>query len=296
MSYSEFPNTNYYDSDLRQLLELYRKLTEEYKELVDTINKTNAKLDRYQSEIPVYVRTVVQKEISKFVADSVRRAELLQTQIDVLKKNIDVRFEKVYSTIDKEDVKIENYRKEYIKTNEIYDRKLSEMRLIVLGSNSVNRQMVESAVDKLTKLVEEIPKSTLPVFNPILVKQTTINDAISDLYNYGITREGFTALEWHNATHITCQYFSDSEITALDFWTGGKPILNCYPDAIKMFSPVSGNYVTVKDAIYELANYLKINSITAAEYDDKNLTAEEYENTNISAQSYDWDGKEILNV
>ena len=190
---------------------------------------------------------------------------------------------------------IREYRKEFLNTLEVYDRKFSEMRLMILASSSKDRQILEKAIADMKKTVADIPKSELPVFNPIKVDNDTVNGAINDIYNIAINRLGFTAIEWHKA-HITAQYFKDSNISAMTYWMYGSTELGAHS---MMFSPVSGRYTTVKMAVYELADFLKVgdfSKLTASEFDALNLTAKNYDDKNVKAQSYDWHGKEITNV
>lgn len=102
-------------------------------------------------------------------------------------------------------------------------------------------------------------------------------------------------MAWHKA-HITAQYFKDSNISAMTYWMYGSTELGVHN---MMFSPVSGRYTTVKMAVYELADFLKVgefSKLTASEFDALNLTAKNYDDKNVKAQSYDWHGKEITNV
>lgn len=302
MAYSEFPHTNYHDTDLRELIELYKKLVDEYDGTLSAINEVNYRLSSYESNIPHYVRFLMDEEIKKYITTCKNEKLQLEAQIKMLENDInDVRSKlerEVRSLIADDNAladEIKEYRKEFLNTLEVYDRKFSEMRLMILASSSKDRQMLEKAIADMKKTVADIPKSELPVFNPIKVENDTINGAINDIYNIAINRLGFTAIAWHKA-HITAQYFKDSNISAMTYWTYGSIELGVHN---MMFSPVSGRYTTVKMAVYELADFLKVgdfSKLTASEFDALNLTAKNYDDKNVKAQSYDWHGKEITNV
>lgn len=302
MAYSEFPHTNYHDTDLRELIELYKKLVDEYDGTLSTINEVNYRLSSYESNIPHYVRFLMDEEIKKYITTCKNEKLQLEAQIKMLENDInDVRSKlerEVRSLIADDNAladEIKEYRKEFLNTLEVYDRKFSEMRLMILASSSKDRQMLEKAIADMKKTVADIPKSELPVFNPIKVENDTINGAINDIYNIAINRLGFTAIAWHKA-HITAQYFKDSNISAMTYWMYGSIELGVHN---MMFSPVSGRYTTVKMAVYELADFLKVgdfSKLTASEFDALNLTAKNYDDKNVKAQSYDWHGKEITNV
>ena len=61
-----------------------------------------------------------------------------------------------------------------------------------------------------------------------------------------------------------------------------------------MPSPLTGNDVTVFQAINELAEMLKNDSLTAAQYDAIGLTASVYDSKQITAFNYDWHGRTVL--
>lgn len=302
MAYSEFPHTNYHDTDLRELIELYKKLVDEYDGTLSAINEVNYRLSSYESNIPHYVRFLMDEEIKKYITACKNEKLQLEAQIKMLENDInDVRSKlerEVRSLIADDNAladEIKEYRKEFLNTLEVYDRKFSEMRLMILASSSKDRQMLEKAIADMKKTVADIPKSELPVFNPIKVENGTINGAINDIYNIAINRLGFTAIAWHKA-HITAQYFKDSNISAMTYWMYGSIELGVHN---MMFSPVSGRYTTVKMAVYELADFLKVgdfSKLTASEFDALNLTAKNYDDKNVKAQSYDWHGKELTNV
>ena len=67
MAYSEFPHTNYHDTDLRELIELYKKLVDEYDGTLSAINEVNYRLSSYESNIPHYVRFLMDEEIKKYI-------------------------------------------------------------------------------------------------------------------------------------------------------------------------------------------------------------------------------------
>lgn len=303
MAYSEFPHTNYHDTDLGELIELYKKLVDEYQGTLNTITEVNNRLNKYESNVPHYVRFLMDEEIQKYITACKNAKLQLEAQIKMLENDInDVRSKlerEVRSLIADDNAladEIKEYRKEFLNTLEVYDRKFSEMRLMILASSSNDRQMLEKAIADMKKTVADIPKSELPVFNPIKVENDTINGAINDIYNIAINRLGFTAIAWHKTTHITAQYFKDSDISAMTYWMYGTTELGAHN---MMFSPVSGKYTTVKMAIYELADFLKVgeySKLTASEFDALNLTAKNYDDKNVKAQSYDWHGKEITNV
>lgn len=291
MPYAEYPKTNYYDSDLGELIGFYKKVTAEYATTLELITDVNNRLIKYQSTLPQYVQSLMTDAISQYVRDCENMGKKLTLAVEQVKASVveeasrrELADEKLLTEIRSVSLKLNDTEKEF-------DRRISEMRLMILASNSSNRKMVDETVDYCRKLVEELPKSTYPIENHIRGELSTVDDAVADLYNYGITSCGFSAGQWHTKTHITAEFFKDSNVTCLDFWTHGRTILDTFSRQAMTFSPVTGQYVTVEKALKDLANYVKEYGITAGKYDSKEITAEEYDGKDLTAGNYDFNGK-----
>lgn len=61
-----------------------------------------------------------------------------------------------------------------------------------------------------------------------------------------------------------------------------------------MPSPITGDDVTVFQAINELAEMLKNDSLTAGQYDALGLSAATYDSKNLTAFQYDWHARTLL--
>lgn len=292
MAYAEFPSLCPHGTDLSELISLYEKLMKEYDTLVKSIEECFSMLKDYQQSIPSYTAKLVSSAIESYRLELKREISRVDAEISNLSNTIDKRFDKVDADANLLLLKYEELKEEQKNFEEMFNLQLSQMRLLVLGSNSRNEKLVDNAIAELTKKIDSIPENSTPVFNPFRMKLDTTGNVITDIYNLGITYHGFTALEFTNNTQITCKYFNDSEITCLDWWTHGKEIL------IKenyMFNPVTGNYEDIRAVIETLAKELKNNGyLTATEYDEKAITATAYDAVNITANNYDWNWKEIL--
>ena len=292
MAYAEFPSVRAHDTDLSELISLYEKLVKEYDTLVKSINECYSMLKDYQQSIPTYVAKLVASAVESYRLELKREIARIDAEILNLSNSIDKRFDKVDSDLNLLLLKYEELKEEQKNFENMFNLELSQMRLLVLGSNSKNEKLVDDAIAELAKKIDDIPENSAPVFNPFRMKLDTTGNVVWDFYNIGITYHGFTTLEFTKETQITCQYFNDSKITCLDWWTHGKEIL------IKsnlMFNPVTGKYEDIRLVVYSLAKELKNNGyLTAGEYDAENITATTYEDVNISANNYDWNGKEIL--
>lgn len=138
--------------------------------------------------------------------------------------------------------------------------------------------------NKLLKKIEEIKKEYPLVYSPPTGHTGTFQQSINDLYLYlrvhGITAEEFDALK------LTADFFDALMIRAERFDVEGSFLLPKKYETI--FSPFTGQKVTVKEAIYELSNAININGKTALEIDSKNVTVEKIDDANINAYTFDW--------
>lgn len=73
-------------------------------------------------------------------------------------------------------------------------------------------------------------------------------------------------------------------------------IKNSLPDLNTVYvrSPYTGKIVDVQTAIDELWEYMRVNSLTAYDYDSLHLTANEYDALNMTAYTYDFLGRRYL--
>ena len=186
---------------------------------------------------------------------------VVDAEILNLSNSIDKRFDKTDEDLNLLLLKYEELKEGQKNFEKLFNSELSQMRLLILGSNSRNEKLVDDAIAELTKKIDDIPQNSAPVFNPFRMKLDTTENVVFDIYNLGITYHGFTALEFTNNTQITCKYFNDSRITCLDWWTHGKEIL------IKnnlMFNPVTGKYEDVRAVVNAIAKELKNNGYLPA--------------------------------
>ena len=210
MAYAEFPSLCPRGTDLSELISLYEKLVKEYDTLVKSIEECFSMLKDYQQSIPSYTAKLVSSAIESYRLELKREISRVDAEISNLSSTIDKRFDKVDADANLLLLKYEELKKEQKNFEEMFNLQLSQMRLLVLGSNSRNEKLVDNAIVELTKKIDSIPENSAPVFNPFRVKLDTTGNVITDIYNLGITYHGFTALEFTNNTQITCKYLVDA--------------------------------------------------------------------------------------
>ena len=111
--------------------------------------------------------------------------------------------------------------------------------------------------------------------------QNTLNELYEAL-RFGLTCSQYDVLG------LTAQKYDDKQIMAYRFDLYGYFLLFNY--VWSLYSPFSGKKVTHQQAILELAQFNRVEGLTAQNYDGLNISAEEFINRIDSAYYYDWEG------
>lgn len=294
MSYTscDFPNTHFYESDLRELIAMYKKLVEEYNTLVAGLRELNEWRIRHTGEYEEVVR-----RMSALEAEMTSFENKLNNEFAQLKTEFEAEFNSLKSEVDQEIA--EAIRQMQIQFNELYNSirdSISEMKLeiqkdIIILENSItanNQMIMDYVTDRLNYFIEHLPDyENLIVYNPVRGEQTNVQTAILDLYDnfriYGLTASQYDSLQ------LTASEYDAKGLTALEYDRWGYKLLD-YPDPDYFIrDPFTGKYNRVQVVIYELAE-LHRQALSAAEYDALELTAAEYDALGLTAYVYDWYG------
>ena len=105
MSFSnfEFPNTNFYDSDLRELISMYKKLVKEYDDILEQLNelKTNIGsivdeyLDADLGEFKAELLTIINNEITELENEIREEQKKLEDDMTKFKNDISSTIEQL---------------------------------------------------------------------------------------------------------------------------------------------------------------------------------------------------------
>lgn len=294
MSYlrSDFPHTHFYESDLRELIAMYKKLVEEYNRLLAEIKAIQEWEEEHKREYQELLRRLaaIENEIATFeqrvqrefaeleaslnnkfnaLAEEIR-AELRQTIIEI--NNL---FNALKNQIESE---IANIKVEVSLMKVYLEKAMADFRI----------EMSDYIDERFAEFIEHLPDyEKLIVHNPIRGYDTTIQIAIDDLYSHSNVF-GLTAREFDNL-NLTCEEFEAFELTAYEFDNLGYKLLN-YPDPnYYMLDPFSGEVIPVKDVVMKLYG-LHEGGVTAREFDALDLTAEEFDNKEVTAFVFDFFG------
>lgn len=302
----EFPNTNFYDSDLRELIAMYKKVKEDYNELVETVDKLESQWTNIDSTVQALIdKTVVQlrtevaelkadvkaledsvnatvSDLKSYVDSEVSEAEkYVNSQVALIKSEMSVEIQMLKNNIELLDKEIDS---KLSGLEEVYDKKLKDM---------------EDFVYNFT--VEQVS-----VINPYTGERQTIQECLNSLFKL-MQLWSLTAYEY-DRMELTAQEYEDYAITAFNYdWLGKWYLLEkgdydrkCerrYDELEKrlyMYNPVTGEVNEYRQVVELLFAMVRVNSITATEYDMLMLTADAYDAKGVTAYEYDWQARNIF--
>ena len=294
MSYTDFdfPHTHFFESDLRELIAFYKELKDKYNGLVADIQALKDWKEQHEGEYEELLRRVgiIENKINDFEAE-------VERKFDELSRALDQRFENLSSEIRQElaDTITEiNRQFNALKTDieaQIEQMKLEINELAFELAEAIAKFRIEMADyldEKFDLFIQSLPDyEHLIVHNPVRGEDTTIQVALNDLYAmfnvFGLTAAEFDSLE------LTCEEFDAKGLTAHEFDSLGYKLLG-YPDPnYYMRDPFSGFVIPIKDVVMKLFN-LHAGTMTATEFDTRELTCAEFDAIEISAFNFDFFG------
>lgn len=277
---NDFPHTTFYDSDLTELLEMYKKLIDDYKTLIISISDLEKKYETIDEKIAESITPYVE-EMQNYIT----------TEINKLKLDNAKEFEKIENNFADLSRKIEEIITE-INTLRTYVDELNQKTIDELNAE------IERITDnvwlelyKINKRIDEIIKTFPPVENPIDKTIENIQVVLFEMYD-ALRVLAFTALKF-DTSGITAKIFDNSKISALEFDTESEKI---FTDLLsfKMFSSVNGKDVSLNDAIDLVDRNNSIFAYKAEWFDAKNLTAQELDMLYLNAYELGYYGEDKL--
>lgn len=284
MSFSnfEFPNTNFYNSDLRELIAMYKKLVEDYSTIKAEIDEVTTKINEFTQYVDEKIEEAVGLKL-KALTSRVTMLEVEMKEVESELNDMNLRVDDIVQNITKLSIKIDLVKSE-LKSDvaEIY---------IEFGKykESVD-DIIQIEVNKLISYIDEhVTKlDRLDVVNPITGVYENVQNVLNDICDSLLSGFGITAQEYDSLALTALQY-DKMLITAIQYSSRGYLIF--YKELIaRMRSPFSGEVDTYSNIIYKLADLHK-NCLTANEYDTLGLTAKIYDDKQLSAYTYDWNSK-----
>lgn len=305
---NKYPYTDFHELNLDWLLETYQKIVDdintlntwmaehkiEYQEALAELQRVANEIDTFEAQIEAQFEQLKAEQQEAFAEQTARlnlaiaqmtaevRAELDQFQQEFEQAMID--FNTQFNQI-----KLE-IQQEIVNLRVLVNQEIVRLNSLITGNNEYIQDYVENRLDQF---LDDFPTIlvNVPVYNPVRGEQTTIQQAINDIYDMA-RMWGLTAMQY-DSLGLTAKEYDDLGLTALEYDQNGYIALG-YPDENwYMISPFTGAYTKVKNVVMDLAHF-HMDGLSAKEYDDLELEAEVYDDKLITAFDYDWFGKDIL--
>ena len=260
-------------------------------EFVNLETQLNAKIDQKIDELEAEIN----QQIADFTAEINRLIEATNARLTQLEEDVDQRITELEQEQRQQfaELTARIIRELNDLKAEVYDA-IDEMRQAVQLQGEITKAWVNN---RLEQFLADLPDYTQTlVYSPVSGKLMTVQNALNELYDYGIRVEGLTASEY-DALGLTASEYDGLELTAFDYDMYGRKIIADLKDPrLYMYSPFTGEYVLVKDVVYSLAGLHQLTGavFTASEYDALALSATDYDNQQVTAYDYDWNGKNII--
>lgn len=320
----EFPNTNFYNSDLRELISMYKKLVEDYNSIktmveesvrdydsliadnkeihqrMEAIETTMSQLEKkIIAEIDVKVGSAVEyleNENQKLVAEVATYVNNINMQINALTKYVNNAINGMENKIDVTTGVLKAY-------SDKGDKKVIEY--------------VEEETARIEQQIKDIKIYQGEMIDPVDEQQKSIQDTANNMF-YNLKSWALRAVDF-NRVGITAEEYDKIGINAWSYdylakWYVREKrniveqvmkivnglndridyVINLVDSRTKTYSPVSGRVVQLRDLCYELAQLMRGEALEAVEYDAIGITAENYDDKEITAYVYDWFGRLVL--
>lgn len=209
--------------------------------------------------------------------------------IKILSDKIDNNDNTLLDYVDSQIAILKNYTDNQINNLDI---EFTNQLNVVLDLISKLRDYIDTkSNDTLNKCLETLYKllgncdEQKIVINPIYQTPDCLQNVLNDLYNS--LRFCLTCIQYDNA-NLTAAEYDNYKIMAFRFDLYSYFILFDY--LWRLYSPFTGKRESHQQVILELAQYMRVNALSASTYDALDLTANIYDDKQINAYDYDWSG------
>ena len=269
----EFPNASFYDSDLRELLAMYKKLLAEYDSILSTVEALNKKVN----DLYNYVDAEIAEAVKTALAEVNSKIDFINEKIETINGILSAQEEKI------------NNLKQYT------DTRFEEERNITDSTIEQTRKEIEAEMHKLTvdfsaellklwEYVQDLSFTLPPIYNPVTGRYDAIPKTVNDMWN--ALRVHALTVARYSADALTVDEYKALRLTATEYAVKGRSIIEP-PEAVNR---LAGNWTTVNNAIASAGQVGAVNSLSAAEYGALELSVDAYSAENLSVSQYDFNG------
>lgn len=267
----EFPHTSMYDSDLRELIEMYNKLISSYDTLVNGFEELTHSVENLYS----YVDSEIAKGLAQTIAETNSKIHSLEMAIQAVSNDLTQYKTRVYEKFELErqlTISGENALRAD------YTNKLTELAFAI----------AEEIAD-LQKQIDEISNDMPKIFNPVSAKMESIEDTVNSVWQSARSAGAINA-SLFDAKHLTCEQLSAMYFTCLEFAVSGKKVFAPLP----VYSPITGKRTTIQNALTSVASIGVTDVITCAEFDTAGISAEVFDAMDIETTVFDFKAKTYI--
>lgn len=265
-TFEEFPNADYYKSDLRKILNYVREIEKyiaKYDEIIDELQEGLKRLDGIEADV-TYLKqccSEVQETISTILSDI--------SALDTITQDLLIR-------VDTLETQVSNFF-EYVdaKFNEVLAIHNEDFYLLSLKLNQAKEQL-QSEIDELRERLDQIDTS---VYNPWIGERVTQQTNEDYTYNH-LADECLTA-EQYASLNLTAEEYAELGITSNDYQEFGKDKLHWY----WVYSPAYGFKQEINNVLTSIVNFLA-GTMNADDYAQLDLTADEYAEMQLTSEQY----------
>ena len=259
-SWEEFPNADYYNSDLRQILDFVRKMyehIESYDEVIASLQEAVKDIDSMKDAIlALQVATsdlsIMRNNISRLTDDV--------ANINATLDNIEVHFNSLHLQL--------NLLREYVDSeNYAQDKRIEEYRI------TLQRQ-----IDELRQLISDIDTDSV---NPWHTELGKVELAKNFRLTYGDLADECPTAQEYARLGLSASDYAELELPAIEYCTRGKKHLHMY----WVYAPVYGWRQEISNVLTSIVDYIK-GTMSASDYSALDMTADEYASLDLTAENY----------
>lgn len=258
-TFEEFPNADFYKSDLRKILKYVRKI------------------EAYIADIDNVIEDL--REAIKDIPYLKQCCEQVQAQLILINNNLDSLNEKSEDY----EYRISELENEYLGFKQYVDNLFNEMKAIhnedfnlLLYKLNQSRAKLESEIDYLRWRIEQIDTS---VYNPWLARRVGPQENEDFIFNH-LADECPTAEEYASLS-LTAQQYADFDLMSRDYQEFGKQKLHFY----WVFSPAYGWRQEINNVLTSIVDFT-CGTLSANEYASLDLDADAYSALDLTSMDY----------
>lgn len=281
-TFEEFPNSDYYNSDLREILAYMREFEKKllgYDEVIEELKRELANIGGLYDRVSALEQATsdlgeIRADISNLIVGLEQLSNREKADIEVLQRQI-------YELIDKMSSFERDVRDVYSYINyniAVLDNKLVKEVNRLMGVISDLEVSLSNQLDYIVWRLDQIDTSVL---NPWHTTEGRISQDRNVRHIYSDLADGCLTAEEYLKLGLTAEDYVEFGVTARQYAKHGKELLHFY----WVYSPVHGWRQDINVVLTDIVGNCE-HTMTATRYADLGLTADEYSAIGLTAQRY----------